>query len=664
MFPSRLLRRLVPHADRLVALALGLIALGVYARTCAPSLLEIGDVNELATVSYILGIAHPTGYPLFTLLGHLFTRLPWGEFRDVAGQVNLMAALLAAGAVPAVYLLTRELGASKMAAVAAAGLFAFGQAFWSTGIRADVHGLNALFVALSTWLLVWWGRDLRAGGGDGEQNWRPAQRHLIACAFVCGLSLTNHITTYLLAPGFVVYLIVVGRPFWRHPSRLVLPVLAFALPLLIYLYIPIRGSQLMADASLAADPAGIGVPLRISLGYVSPHYRSGGWLGFANTVFALDFMPGLAGVPWAEAPARLATVPPIVLRQMGAGGVILAAFGFVLVARRRPREALLTGVVWLTMIAQVTRYDEPDVPVFLIPAYVMMAAWAGLGIQGIVRAVTALSPRRLADIASAVLSAAFLALPVAMLMGNYAALDFSRDWAVRRFTDDVLAQRLPPGAVILAGDEAAALRFRQIVEGQRRDLVAVQSGFGTPRFYDIIERGRLKRWPVYLSHPFPPEERDAAPTRYPRKLVAVPHYGERPPEFAAYTNIANQVAFLGYDLRPDRLRAGRALHLKLYWRALQDLDTDYDFLVRLISGGRIAASIERPPIGPWFGTSHWRAGQVFVEEVHMLLPANTQPGTYNLETAFTRSHDLLPLIRDGGVVETAPIVLRYMEVEP
>ncbi len=659
------------RTDRLVALGLAMLALAVYARTRAPSLLEIGDVNEFATVSYLFGIAHTTGYPLFTLLGAFFVRLPWGDLMDVAGRVNLMAGVLAALAVPAVFALCRQAGAGTFGAAVAAGIFAFGPAFWSTGIRADVHGLNAMFAALATCLLMRWGEATAGAVKEEADPWRRGMRYLVACAFVVGLSLTNHITTYLLAPGFVVYFLLRGRAFLRAPWRLAVPVVAFLVPLLLYLYIPLRGGQLMADPALAQDPAGIGIPLRISLGYVTPHYRSGGWPGFTNLVFAGDYVPSLMGVPWAEAPARLAAVPPILLRQMGAGSlagagvVLLAALGFVALARRKPREAALLGIVWLTMIAQVTRYDEPDLPVFLIPAYIMMAACAAVGIHAIVAVARSALAGRRGVAAGLALSAAFVALPVSQLVGNYGVSDRSNDWTIPRFTQEVLDLRLPHGAVLVgSGDETAALRYRQMVDGQRTDLVAVQAGFGTPRFYDIIERCRRKGLPVYLIQPFPPEERDAAPTRFPRKVVALPQYGDVHPQFAAYTNIAGKAALLGYDLNPERARPGHALHLRLYWRALVDIDGDYEMLVRLISGGRIVANIERTPISPWFPTHRWRSGQVFVDQVHMLLPADTPPGTYNLEVGWTQKQDLLPLVRADGKTETAPIVLRYVTVEP
>ena len=61
--------------DVFIGLALSLAAFGVYLLTLAPTVTFI-DSGELATVAATLGIAHPTGYPLFALLGWLFAHLP------------------------------------------------------------------------------------------------------------------------------------------------------------------------------------------------------------------------------------------------------------------------------------------------------------------------------------------------------------------------------------------------------------------------------------------------------------------------------------------------------------------------------------------------------------------------------------------------------------
>ena len=73
-----------------------LAALLVYLRTLSPAV-SIIDSGELAAVASTLGIAHPTGYPLFTLLGRIFTMLPIAS--EVIVRLNIMAALCTAASV-------------------------------------------------------------------------------------------------------------------------------------------------------------------------------------------------------------------------------------------------------------------------------------------------------------------------------------------------------------------------------------------------------------------------------------------------------------------------------------------------------------------------------------------------------------------------------------
>ena len=68
----------------------------VYLITLAPSVVQI-DSGELAAVQITLGIAHPTGYPLFTMLGYLFSLIPLPLTK--IHQMNLLAAIYCAAAV-------------------------------------------------------------------------------------------------------------------------------------------------------------------------------------------------------------------------------------------------------------------------------------------------------------------------------------------------------------------------------------------------------------------------------------------------------------------------------------------------------------------------------------------------------------------------------------
>src|SRR5919108_1918047 len=78
----------------------------------------VGDTPELITAAATLGVAHEPGYPLFTMLGHLFSLLPFGS---VPFRVNLLSVACDSLTVGIVWFsalrLTRSLAASAVAAL-------------------------------------------------------------------------------------------------------------------------------------------------------------------------------------------------------------------------------------------------------------------------------------------------------------------------------------------------------------------------------------------------------------------------------------------------------------------------------------------------------------------------------------------------------------------
>ena len=123
----------------------------VYGLTLAPSVQQI-DSGELAAVQSTLGIAHPTGYPLFTLAGHLVSRLPLGIPKIL--QLNLLVALWCILAVSFFFITTRqwlsrfqapEEPSSSTLAATCAGLFlAFSATFWVQATSVEVYSLHIL----------------------------------------------------------------------------------------------------------------------------------------------------------------------------------------------------------------------------------------------------------------------------------------------------------------------------------------------------------------------------------------------------------------------------------------------------------------------------------------------------------------------------------------
>ena len=184
------------------------------------------------------------------------------------------------------------------------------------------------------------------------------------------------------------------------------------------------------------------------------------------------------------------------------------------------------------------------------------------------------------------------------------------------------------------------------------------------RFLDLVEQARQKGRPAYMVEVLPEDDRDAATGRFTAKVSPVPVFGEARPQFAAYTNIAGQVALLGYDLPSETVRRGQAFHVRFYWKVLRDMDTDYQFFVRLITpDSRIANLVKRPPVSKWYPTSVWKEGATYWDDVRLPVPGFAEPGVYNLEVAWEQGEEMLPLIREGYQEQT-PIVLRQITILP
>src|ERR687898_417336 len=166
------------------------LVLILYLKTLAPTVLYLQDPKLLDAVMLqmqvsVLGITHPTGYPTYLMLTHLFTYLPFG---DPAYRVNLASAVYAALAVVAVYAAGLLLSRRVVAAASGALAFGLGASLWSQAVIAEVYTLNALLVSATIVVLLLW-REYRK------------DRYLLLSAFLVGLCLTNHLTSGLLLPA-------------------------------------------------------------------------------------------------------------------------------------------------------------------------------------------------------------------------------------------------------------------------------------------------------------------------------------------------------------------------------------------------------------------------------------------------------------------------------
>ncbi|XP_043930364.1 transmembrane protein 260 isoform X2 [Protopterus annectens] len=156
--PEESSRRVIANEfryDVLTCYSVAVCVAAVYIKTLHPSVAG-GDSGELITASYELGVAHPPGYPLFTLLATLAIKaFPLGS---VAYRVNLLSGLLGAAAASLLYYTAYRLSSSHAGGILAAGVFAFSRLTWQWSIAAEVFSLNNLFVSLLMALTVCFGK--------------------------------------------------------------------------------------------------------------------------------------------------------------------------------------------------------------------------------------------------------------------------------------------------------------------------------------------------------------------------------------------------------------------------------------------------------------------------------------------------------------------------
>ncbi len=429
-----------------VAVLVGIIYIG----TLPPTVLPYGvpdtlDSPMLQTEVSVLGVGHPTGYPTYMMLTHLFTYLPVG---GVAYRVNLASAVYGVAAVFVVYLAGLRL--ARWAVAAAAGALAFGLsgAFWSQAVIAEVYTFEALLVALVIFVLLVW-RDRRDG------------RYLLLSAFLVGLSLTHHLTSVLLVPAALAFVLLTDRRVFSRTGLVVKCLGMFVLGLLPLLYLPVRA--LMHAPLNEADPS---TPWRFLL------LVTGGSFLAESAEKGRHCSP--SSLALADASTKLGTFGGHLLGQFSLILMVVGVLAAVYLLFTDRAAAILLGVLFFGCLGQAAVYLQlgiEDFYVFLIPAFLIFGLCISSGLGALLRTVESLA------IGSAVRGALVVALSVLMLFvpllgvrEAYVEHDRSEDYAARR-TIEAVASKVENGATVL--HHRSPLWYLVLVEGRRRDLTLI-----------------------------------------------------------------------------------------------------------------------------------------------------------------------------------------------
>jgi len=433
-----------PRAGRtavLIGAVVVVAILALYVRTAARDI-AFGDSPELTGAAIDLGVAHPPGYPVWTILGHLFTLLPVGP---VSFRVALLSATAGAAGAGLVYAIAFRLTRSAWAAVAGALALAISPIVWTWSIVPEVFALSDLLAALVV-LCVW--------------SWheRPERGWLLAAAALAGgIGLANQQTIVLLAPACLYLLWRRRDVLRRRPGMLVAATAAFAAGLLPYAYLPLAASTRPAwswgDIS--------------SIGDVFDHVLRRGY-GTTSLLGTSRFAGGLPQTLLALAgsftPVELILVALGVVRGSRTQRPFVV-FALVAFAFAGPAFLIVSNV------SVAEEFARTIVQRFFLLSHVVLAPLGALGVVLLAEAFGRATRRP-----EAIALSAGLAAVAAIAVGavSFAGIDESMDRTARTYAEDLLAST-PRGSLLLASGDPVVfpLRYLLTTEHQRPDVTLV-----------------------------------------------------------------------------------------------------------------------------------------------------------------------------------------------
>lgn len=514
-------------------IAAGIIAFAVYIMTLAPTVWFI-DSGELAAVATTLGIAHPTGYPLFTIIGHIFTLLPIGSSEIY--RLNLMSAFFCSLGIFMFYMLVKffmengTIAEDKQAAKQpkskntkspaavvkekvtaipdiivytvsgfAALVLAFSKTYWAAANSVEVYPLHVFF--LSTLMLVFMKAVFSTKRNENEGSFITQNKYYLIFAFLLGLSFTNHLTTILLAPACLTlffYTNVYDKQ--RLYKLLGFMAVCFVIGFSVYLYLPIRANMnptliwgnpynferfywhitgkqfsvwiFSAKGSIPAFLLLMGTTVGLAVyGLVKQKTLNQGMhFIFFIVVCVLGYL--LISGSSEIVNTQFKKFSASLWGEFGTGLVLLSVLGIYFLSRFNTRIYYFTFLTFFGCLFYSINYDINDIYSYFLLAYITLAVWIGFGAVFIYSQLAVMLKTSIQRLAFGVVVAL---TSLVALNANYAGNDESKNHFVEEFTMNVF-QNAEPNSIIISSQWdfwVSASWYFHFVKNIRPDIVVI-----------------------------------------------------------------------------------------------------------------------------------------------------------------------------------------------
>lgn len=474
------------------------LSFAVYILTAGSSI-AWWESAEYITVAADLGVAHPPGSLLLTVLGWLAIKVP--IIYSIAFKLNLLAGLLAAVTAGAISYLTIKLVAevelsrdlvpsygtvalSSLGVAVAALIFSFSYTTWTQATKFTPYILTALFTAMIVGsALRWWYRTQ----SDDSPGW------LFVLMLLLGLDLAVHRTNVVLLPGLLIWVLLRRPKTFLAVGNWLAGVCGLLLGLLFNLtLIPMARQNPFLNAT---DPSTLGR----FWDYMSLKTYGGSWL---VSIFPRkgDFWSSQMQGYLSDFGANFAPISGG-LGLLGALPLLLGLFGLIMIWRRSWRlGTALTCLFLSAALISVVLLNVPEsffraMDRHYLPSYVIFSAFIIYG-AGTLMHLIERSAKRQHKPATAAIVVTFLVLAWMagyQVLHNWKSADRSDAYFAEDFARNMLVS-LPPGTLLVTGgdNDTYPLWYLQAVEKEREDVAVLNINLlnTAPYLKHLLERRR------------------------------------------------------------------------------------------------------------------------------------------------------------------------------
>jgi tetratricopeptide (TPR) repeat protein len=467
----------------IVASIVFVLSFALYTYTLAPTVTLV-DSGELILAAETLGVAHPPGFPLYVLLAHLATLLPFG---NLAVRVHFASAMFAALTSAFLTLLVAEALRCELQpqtsakqnrdvrkkkgkpspaepasafdtnanltlilapALVAGLLLAFSRTLWAYATIAEVYTLNTLLIVVIFFFMVSWRRGILEGRNHRLES---SDKQLYVAAFVFGLALgVHHVTVGLMLPALAALVFSTeGLKFFKSKRLLYAALFAFT-GLSIYIYLPIAASR---------------SPL---MNWGDPRSFEKFWWHITGRQYQVFFDFSLG---------RIAEFFKLALREFGYSwvplGLASAIAGFIYLFKRNRTMLVFLSLVIAADIAYCLGYEiDEDKDAYYLPAFIALTIAAGYGAHWLLKVLPTTKRREV--LTPLRVSLILLFIPLLALAGNFAFNNRSKYFIAQDYVNNIL-NTIEPGGMLLTNDWQvySPMLYVREIENTRKDVVAI-----------------------------------------------------------------------------------------------------------------------------------------------------------------------------------------------